>query len=121
MPWRSASSTTKSSKAGSGFSTRRLLMLLEFSMTATVALRARVKRACFALQDDHVADELYRNPEPGRSRTMRMPYFYEPDDPQPKRHRMWSTHLAPPISAIQTGNQKSGRVEILDRKNRNTL
>ena len=76
---------------------------LAFSMTATVALRARVKRPCFALQDDHVVDELYRNPEPGRSRTMRMPFFYEPNYPQPKRHRMWSTHLDPPYLPSRQG------------------
>ena len=94
---------------------------LEFPMTPTVALHPRVKRACFALQDDHVVDELYRNPEPGRSRTMRMPFFYEPNHSQPKRHRMWIAHYLPPISAIQTMNQKSRPVGILNRKNRNTL
>jgi len=65
---------------------------LEFPMTATVALHPRLKRACVALQDDHVVDELYRNPKPGRSRTMRMPFFYEPDHSHQKRHRMWLAH-----------------------------
>ena len=65
---------------------------IEFAMTATIALRPRVKPACFAFQNHHVVDELDRNPEPSCSRTMRMPFFHEPDHAHPKRHRMWLAH-----------------------------
>lgn len=38
----------------------------QFAVTATIALRARLKTSCFALQDHHVVDEAYRNPETSR-------------------------------------------------------
>ena len=52
---------------------------IELAMTATIALSPRFKPASFALEDDHAVDELDRNPEPSSSRTMRMPFFHEPD------------------------------------------
>jgi len=65
---------------------------IEFATTATIALRPRFRPAGFALHDDHVADDLDRNPEPGCSRTMRMPFFHIPDRAHTNCHGMWLAH-----------------------------
>lgn len=42
----------------------------QLAMAAAIALRARLQPTCFTLQDHHVVDEFYRNPEPRSCRTV---------------------------------------------------
>lgn len=64
--------------------------------TPRIALSLGIQTASLAPQLDHVVHKTRRNPEVTCCLSMRVALIDERDDPFPKFHRMWLTHLLPP-------------------------
>lgn len=64
----------------------------QLAVPTPVALRLGLKRSGPAFQQHHVVDELDRNPELRRRRTMRVTFRDEINDARAKLHRKWFAH-----------------------------
>jgi len=79
------------------------LQTTQLAMSAAIALCAWLQPARLALQDDHIVDELHRNPEPSGGRSMGMAFFHKCNNTLPKRYRKWLAHLRPPYLLCSKG------------------
>ena len=80
-----------------------ILQTAQLAMTTTIALGARLQPARLALQNHHVVDELYRNPELRCGNPVRMSLLHKRNNALTKCRRMWLAHLNPPYPPCRQG------------------